>query len=133
MKPIVLQQPAANGSSGQMSPQTFKTWATGLQPASYQRRKSAGLTYANGCSFWPTPTYLMGGNRTSIRVGPGHFQFIADQNQKGSQVGLIMAARCWIMMWDLLRATGWTPGPLVSSPRCQVTLRTKALHSKEAL
>jgi hypothetical protein len=94
----------------------------GLQRASYLRRKSAGLTYANGCSFWPTPTYRMGGNRISLKMGPGRFQIMVDENQKGSQAGLRQAAVAWWVMWDLLKATGWTPGPLASSPRCLVTL-----------
>lgn len=104
------------------SSETFRKWATELQRASYRRRKSAGLTYANGYSFWPTPTYKMGGNRTAVRLGPGYFQFVVDPNQSGSQVGLKIAAAVWTMAWDLMRATGWRGTPLVSSPRCQVTL-----------
>ncbi len=121
---------ATSPLASRTSPETFRKWATGLQRASYQRRKSAGLTYANGCSFWPTPTFKMGGNRTSIRVSPGRFQFVVDANQKGSQVGLKVAASTWMVMWDLWKATGWTPGPLVSSPRCQVTLLPGDKHSK---
>lgn len=112
---------------------TFSAWATGLQRASYQRRKSAGLTYANGCSFWPTPTFKMGGNRVSIRMGPGRFQFAVDANQTGSQASLRCAAMAWAMMWDMLKMTGWTPGPLAYSPRCQVTLYSGAKHSTDGL
>jgi len=74
----------------------------------------------------------MGGNRTSIRMGPGRFQFVADANQTGSQMSLLTAARTWALMWDLLKATGWTPGPIASSPRCQVTLLNGGLHSTQA-
>jgi hypothetical protein len=101
-----------------------------LQRASYQRRKSAGLTYANGCSFWPTPTFKMGGNRTSVRLGPNFFQFVVDPNQSGSQVGLKIAVAVWTMVWDIMRATGWNGTPLVSSPRCQVTLMNGDAHWK---
>ena len=58
----------------------------------------------------------------SIRMGPGRFQFAVDANQTGSQANLRCAAMAWVMMWDMLSTTGWTPGPLASSPRCQVTL-----------
>jgi hypothetical protein len=72
----------------------------------------------------------MGGNRVSIRMGPGQFRFTVDQNQKGSQAGLRQAALAWVMMWDLMKATGWTPGPLVSSPRCLVTSFPGDAHLK---
>lgn len=39
-----------------------------------------------------------------------------DQNQKGKQASLRHAALTWTMMWELMAATGWTPGTLVSSP-----------------
>lgn len=122
--------PAISPLASRTSPETFRTWATGLQHASYLRRKSAGLTYENGCSFWPTPTFKMGGNRVSLRLGPGLFRFVVDQNQKGSQAGLRQAAISWTMMWELLKAAGWTPGPLVSSPRCLVTSFPGDAHLK---
>lgn len=64
----------------------------------------------------------MGGNRISLRMAPGLFQFVVDENQKGSQAGLRQAAVVWMLMWDMLQATGWVPGRLYSSPRCLVTL-----------
>jgi hypothetical protein len=105
-----------------MSSESFRAWATGLQRASYQRRKSAGRTSASGCSFWPTPTFRVGGNRVSVKVEAGRPRIVLDQNQTGKQPGVKYAAISWTLMWELLAATGWTPGRLVSSPRALVTL-----------
>ncbi|MCF6433201.1 hypothetical protein [Leisingera sp. MMG026] len=103
-----------------------------MQRACNRRLKPAGLISGKGSSFWSTPTYKQGGNRTSIRMGPGSFLFVADQNQTGGQVSLRTAGLCWTVMWDLMKATGWTPGPLASSPRCLVTLLAEDAHSKGA-
>jgi hypothetical protein len=64
----------------------------------------------------------MGGNRVSVKVEAGRPRLVMDQNQKGKQASLRHAALTWTMMWELMAATGWTPGTLVSSPRVLVTL-----------
>ncbi|PTW99140.1 DNA-binding domain-containing protein [Pararhodobacter aggregans] len=90
-----------------VSPQTFRTWATGLLRASYQRRKSVRRTSASGCSFWPTPTFKSAGNRACIMLTPERgVVFQTDMNQTGSQVGLKNAASSWTLMWTLLMAAG---------------------------
>ena len=114
----------------QTSPETFKAWATGLQRASYQRRKSAGRTSGTGCSFWPTPTFKGSGNRACIHLSPQKgVEFKNDLNQVGSQLGLWNAAKAWTLMWDMLVATGWIPRRPVSSPRCRVILLNGEKHS----
>lgn len=76
------------------SPQTFKAWATGLQRASYQRRKSARRTSATGCSLWPTPTCKGSGNHACIQLSPERgVEFKNDLNQVGNQIGLWNAAK----------------------------------------
>lgn len=123
--------PAICPSVSTSSPATFKAWATGLQRASYQRRKSAGLTSASGCSFWPTPTCKGSGNRACIMLSPERgVEFKNDLNQVGSQIGLWNAAKAWVLMWDLLMAAGWTPRRPASSPRCRVILLNGEKHSK---
>lgn len=105
------------------SPESFRAWATGLQRASYQRRKLAGRTSGNGCSFWPTPTFKSQGNRACIQLSPENgLVFRNDLNQTGSQVGLKNAALSWTLMWDMMLAAGWTPRRPASSHRCRVTL-----------
>lgn len=116
------------------SPESFRAWATGLQHASYQRRKSAHRTSANGCSFWPTPTFKSAGNRACIRLSPERgVEFRTDQNQTGSQVGLRNAALSWSLMWQLMRAAGWTPQRPTSSHRCRVILLNGEKHSAGTL
>ena len=64
----------------------------------------------------------MGGNRVSIRVREGRLDLVLDENQTGRSKGLKYAAIGWTLMWEIMAATGWTPGPVVSSPRVRVTL-----------
>lgn len=109
---------------------SFKAWATGLQRASYQRRKSAGRTSASGCSFWPTPTFKGSGNRACIRLSPDKgLEFKNDLNQVGSQLGLWNAAKAWALLWDMLQAVGWTPSRPRSSHLCRVILLNGERHS----
>ena len=89
------------------SPESFRTWATGLQRASYQRRKSAGLTCERGYSFWPTPTFKSSGNRVCLQPVPGGVRLLKDETQAGKQLGLKNAVQSWVLMWDLLMALGW--------------------------
>ena len=112
------------------SPETFKAWATGLQRASYQRRKLAGRTSASGCSFWPTPTFKGSGNRACIQLYVvAGVMFRNDLNQTGSQLGIWNAAKAWTLMWDLLMAAGWQPQRPVSSHPCRVILLNGEKHS----
>jgi hypothetical protein len=109
---------------------TFKAWATGLQRASYQRRKSAGRTSASGCSFWPTPTFKGSGNRACIQLSPERgVEFKNDLNQVGSQIGLWNAAKAWVLMWDMMTAAGWSPQRPPSFHRCRVILLNGEKHS----
>ena len=41
-------------------------------------------------------------------------------NQSGSQIGIKNAAVAWTLFWDILMASGWTPGPFPSSHRVRV-------------
>lgn len=75
----------------------------------------------------------MGGNRVSIRVRGGRPDLVLDQNQSGRTKGLKYSAIGWTLMWELMAATGWTPGPLVSSPRVLVTLAPGDAHSRVGL
>ena len=112
------------------SPQIFRAWATGLQRASYQRRKRALRTSASGCSFWPTPTFKGTGNRACLVLSPERgVEFKNDLNQVGSQIGLWNAAKAWTLMWDMLMAAGWTPQRPASSHRCRVILLNGEKHS----
>jgi hypothetical protein len=133
-----------NGVSSKTSPdisplvsgtsfQTFNAWAIGLLRASYQRRKSAGLICAKGSSYWPTPTYKGSGNRACILVGPQGLKFCSDQNQVGKQVAIKNATAAWTMFWDILIASGWTPGPFPSSHRVRVSLSCGEKHSTHGL
>ena len=139
--PASSAKPAPNGAFSRTSsatcplvstssPQTFKAWATGLQRASYQRRKLARRTSATGCSFWPTPTCKGSGNRACIQLSPERgVEFKNDLNQVGSQIGLWNAAKAWVLMWDLMMAAGWTPRAPASSLRCRVILLNGEKHS----
>jgi hypothetical protein len=112
------------------SPESFRQWATGLQRASYQRRKSAGRTSATGCSFWPTPTFKGSGNRACIVLSPERgVEFKNDLNQVGSQIGLWNAAKAWTLMWDMMQAAGWEPKRPASSHQCRVILLNGEKHS----
>jgi hypothetical protein len=115
------------------SSETFKLWATGLQRASYQRRKLAGRTCAKGSSFWPTPTFKGSGNRACVSLSPAGLQFKTDMNQTGSQIGLRNAAMAWTLLWELMRAAGWEPKVSPSSHRCRVILLNGEKHSTGAL
>ncbi|SPH21026.1 hypothetical protein ASD8599_01767 [Ascidiaceihabitans donghaensis] len=115
------------------SPETFKHWATGLQRASYQRRKSAGRTPAKGSSFWPTPTFKGSGNRASIAGTANGVQFKTDLNQTDSQVGIKNAGSVWTLMWDLMTAAGWTPQRFQTSHRFRVILLSGEKHSSDPL
>lgn len=64
----------------------------------------------------------MGGNRVSVLIEDGLMRLVLDQNQSGKQAGLKYSAIAWTLMWEIMAATGWTPGTLVSSPRVRVTL-----------
>lgn len=113
------------------SPESFRAWATGLQRASYQRRKSARRTSGNGCSFWPTPTFKSAGNRACISLDPERgLIFRCDENQNGSQIALRNAAMAWTLMWDMMTAAGWEPGRPRSSHRCRVILLNGEKHSE---
>lgn len=117
-----------------LSPQSFKAWATGLQRASYQRRKLAHRTSAKGCSFWPTPTVKGTGIRASITLMPDRgLQFRKDANQKANQFGIWSAAKAWTAMWDLLIAAGWTPQAPPYLLRCRVTLLNGEKHSDRTM
>ncbi len=115
------------------SSEIFRAWATGLQRASYQRRKSAGRIPVKGCSFWPTPTFKSGGNRACIVGTPQGLQFKTDLNQTGKQVGIKNAASAWTLMWDLMGAAGWTPQRFRSSHRFRVILLSGEKHSGDPL
>ena len=115
------------------SSEIFRAWATGLQRASYQRRKSAGRIPVKGCSFWPTPTFKSGGNRACIVGTPQGLQFKADLNQTGKQFGIKNAASAWTLMWDLMGAAGWTPQRFRSSHRFRVILLSGEKHSGDPL
>lgn len=115
------------------SSETFSSWATGLQRASYQRRKSAGRIPVKGCSFWPTPTFKGSGNRACVMLSPAGVAFKTDENQTGSQIGLKNAASAWSLLWQLLMAAGWEPGSPVSSHRCRVILLNGEKHGSGAL
>ena len=56
-------------------------------------------------------------------------EFKCDLNQVGSQLGLWNAAKAWTLMWDMLRAAGWTPRRPVSSHPCRVILLGGEKHS----
>lgn len=117
-----------------MSPESFRAWATGLQRASYQRRKSGHRTSGSGCSFWPTPTFRSAGNRAAVHLTPEQgLSFRNDLNQAGSQIGLRNAATSWSLMWDLMISAGWNPQNPVSSPRYRVVLLNGEKHSEGAL
>ena len=139
--PVSRQKSHRNGSSSRTSPgisplafrtspETFRTWATGLQRASYQRRKLAGRIPVKGSSFWPTPTFKGSGNRACILVGPEGLRFVTDLNQSGSQIGIRNATSSWTLFWDILVASGWTPGPFRSSHRARVNFKGGELYSK---
>jgi hypothetical protein len=105
-----------------------------LQRASSQRRKQARRTSANGCSFWPTPTFKGSGNRACVVLSPARgVEFKTDLNQAGSQLGLWNAAKAWVLMWDMLTAAGWTPQRPVSTHRCRVILLNGERHSEGLL
>lgn len=106
------------------SPETFRQWATGLQRASYQRRKSAGRTCASGCSFWPTPTFKSSGNTVTLLPSPAGLKLMKDERQSGKQMGLKNAVYSWTVLWELLMAMGWTPRSPVSSLPYRVRLRS---------
>jgi hypothetical protein len=89
--------------------QTFNEWVIGLLRTSNLRLKSARLTGAIACSFWPTPTFKGSGNRACILVDPEGLKFRPDANQTGKQVGIKNAASAWTLFWDILIASGWTP------------------------
>ncbi len=144
MSPASSPRSTPNGASSKTSPgisplacktssETFKTWATGLQRASYQRRKSAGRTCAKGCSFWPTPTFKGSGNRACISLSPKGLQFKSDMNQTGNQIGLRNATTAWTLLWEMMRAAGWEPKAPASSHRCRVILLNGETHSTGAL
>lgn len=116
-----------------MSPETFKAWAAELQRRSYQRRKSAGLTSASGCSFWPTPTATMSANRACIRLGPGVLRFQRDLNQTGKQVGTGNAAMSWTLLTDMMRGAGWEWQNPRSSHPCRVILLNGEQRSDDGL
>ena len=137
--PVSRQKSHRNGSSSRTSPgisplafrtspETFRTWATGLQRASYQRRKLAGRIPVKGSSFWPTPTFKGAGNRACIVGSPEGIQFKTDQNQVGSQIGIKNAAQAWTLMWDMLTSAGWTPARFRSSHRFRVILLSGEKH-----
>lgn len=106
-----------------LSPESFKAWATGLQRESYRRRKQAHRTSASGCSFWPTPTVKSSGNRITITMQPERgLVFGSDRNQVGKQPGIRNAAVSWTLMWQMMRAAGWTPGRPRYTHRCRVIL-----------
>ncbi|MFC3181517.1 hypothetical protein [Cypionkella sinensis] len=71
------------------------------------------------------------GNRACIVLSPERgLQFKTDQNQTGSQIGLKNAAGAWTLMWELLKATGWTPQRPLSCHRCRVILLNGEKHSE---
>lgn len=109
--------------------ETFNAWAIGLLRASNRRRKLAPATCATGSSFWPTPTFKGSGNRACIIVGPEGIRFLTDRNQSGKQVGIRNAAVSWTLLWDVLIASGWTPGPFPSSHRARVSFGNGEKHS----
>ncbi len=125
--------PVISPLASRTSPETFRQWATGLQRASYQRRKSAGRIPAKGSSFWPTPTFKGSGNRACIVGSPAGIQFKTDENQTGSQVGIKNAASAWTLMWELMSAAGWTPQPFRSSHRFRVILINGEKYSTDPL
>ena len=112
--------PAISPSVSETSSETFNAWAIALLRASNQRRKSARRTAVTGCSFWPTPTFKGSGNRACIQVGPEGLRFRDDLNQTGKQIGIRNAASAWTLLWDILIASGWDPGPFPSSHRVRV-------------
>ena len=113
------------------SPQIFRAWATGLQRASYQRRKQAHRTSASGCSFWPTPPFKGTGNRACIVLSPERgVEFKNDLNQVGSQIGLWNAAKAWVLATDMMSAAGWTWQRPASTHRCRVILLNGERHSE---
>lgn len=125
--------PAISPSASKTSPETFRTWATGLQRASYQRRKSAGRIPARGCSFWATPTFKGSGNRACIQLSPAGLAFRIDQNQTGSQLGLKNQVVSWTLLRQLLDAAGWTGDRFRSSHPNRVILLNGEKHSERGL
>ena len=120
-------------SASRTSPETFRKWATGLQRASYQRRKLAGRTPAKGCSFWATPTFKSSGNRACIQLSSEGLAFRCDQNQTGSQMGLRNQATSWTLLRQLLDAAGWRGKRLRSSHPNRVVLLSGEKHSERGL
>ncbi len=104
-----------------------------LQHASYQRRKSVGLTCVRGFSFWPTPTFKSSGNRVCLVPGPGTLKLTRDERQGGKQLGLKNAAQSWTLLWDLMIALGWEPQNPISSLPYRVLLQSGELPSAGAL
>lgn len=125
--------PGISPLASKTSPETFRAWATGLQRASYQRRKLAGRTPAKGSSFWPTPTVSGAGNRVALQASPDGLQFKRYLNQVGTQIGIKGAAQAWTLMWELLLAVGWTPQPFPSSHRFRVTMLNGEKFSTDPL
>ena len=141
---VSLRQSRRNGSSlrtysaisplaSKTSPETFRLWATGLQRASYQRRKLAGRIPAKGCSFWPTPTFRGSSNQVCIVGSPTGIQFKKNENQTGRQTGIKNAASAWTLMWELMTAAGWTPQPFRFSHRFRVSVRNGEKYSTDPL
>ena len=104
-----------------------------------RRRRPAGWT-ARRCGE-PDQESVPGGAVEKVaRFGASVLQevlavraAVLRSGQAGSQASLRCAAMAWVKMWDMLATTGWTPGPLASSPRCQVTLFSGAKHSTDGL
>lgn len=115
--PASPMRPRPNGSSAKMSKatsiwdcpkssETFVEWATRQKRASFRRLKLVHPTYGAASSFWPTPTAVMGGNRTDIEFSEKGMRFRVAIDQSGNQVSLHMAARLWSQLVTLARLLG---------------------------
>ncbi len=125
--------PGISPLASKTSPEIFRKWATGLQRASYQRRKSAHRIPVKGCSSWVAPTFKGSGNRACVMPSPAGLAFRTDQNQTGTQIGLKNQAVAWTLLWDLLTAIGWKGGSFPYSHPNRVILLNGEKHSTAGL
>lgn len=137
MSRALLMKSRQNGSSPRTSkvtchwdlptsPATFAAWAIAQKRDCSRRLRLAVATGVAASSSWPTPTACDAGHFPDLLICNGTIKAVKASDiteASGGQIPLQNAARCWTVVWLMLRAVGWMPGGSPSLHPVRVNLR----------